>query len=70
MVLPALPRSRLCDGPLNVAPELWMAIWNAYAGGRLREAEGTAVWDFVDRMLRAVEPITLWLRRTGNAFGN
>ena len=41
------------DGPLNVAPELWMAIWDAYTGGRLREAEAAqeTAWEFVDRML-------------------
>ena len=55
MVLPALTIGAVgcVDGPLNVAPELWMAIWNAYAGGRLREAEAAqeAACDFVDRML-------------------
>ena len=55
MVLPALTIGAVgcVDGPLNVAPELWMAIWNAYAGGRLREAEAAqeSAWDFVNRML-------------------
>ena len=55
MVLPALTIGAVgcVDGPLNVAPGLWMSIWNAYAGGRLREAEAAqeAAWNFVDRML-------------------
>lgn len=55
LVLPALTIGAVgcVDGPLNVAPELWMAIWKAYAGGRLREAEAAqeAASAFVDRML-------------------
>ena len=55
LVLPALTVGAVgcVDGPLNVAPELWMAIWKAYAGGRLREAEAAqeAASAFVDRML-------------------
>ena len=55
MALPALTigAAGCVDGSLNIAPELWMAIWNAYAGGRLREAEAAqeAACDFVDRML-------------------
>ena len=41
------------DGTLNVVPEPWMTIWNAYVGGRLREAEITReeAWGFVNRML-------------------
>lgn len=55
MMLPALTIGAVgcVDGPLNVAPELWMAIWNAHVDGRLREAESAqeAAWEFVDCML-------------------
>ena len=55
MMLPGLTIGAVgcVDGPLNVAPELWMAIWDAYTGGRLREAEAAqeTAWEFVDRML-------------------
>ena len=41
LMLPALTigGSGCIDGPLNVAPEFWLEIWNAYQEGDLKRAE-------------------------------
>ncbi len=41
------------DGPLGLAPELWVEIWNAYGEGDLRRAEAAQerAWQFVDEFL-------------------
>lgn len=41
LLLPALTigATGCVDGPLNIAPELWLEIWNAYREGDLKRAE-------------------------------
>lgn len=55
LMLPALTMGAVgcVDGPLCVAPELWLDVWNAYEQGDLRRAEEAQeqVWLFVDAML-------------------
>ena len=46
------------DGPLNVFPELWVAIWNAYRAGDLKAAEAAQ-----DKASRAYEMLS-----TGGGF--
>ena len=40
-MLPALTigATGCVDGPLNMMPELWVTIWNAYQAGDLKRAE-------------------------------
>ena len=55
LMLPALTigAAGCVDGPLNVAPELWLGIWEAHAAGQLAQAEKAqeAAWQFVDDLL-------------------
>ncbi len=55
LMLPALTIGAIgcVDGPLCVAPELWVEIWNAWEQGDLRRAEKAQeqVWLFVEAML-------------------
>ena len=55
LMLPALTMGAAgcVDGPPNVAPELWLAIWEAHAAGDLHGAERAqeAAWNAVDELL-------------------
>jgi 4-hydroxy-tetrahydrodipicolinate synthase len=55
LMLPALSIGAVgcVDGPLGLAPELWLEIWRAYKEGDLRRAEAAQerAWQFVDDFL-------------------
>ena len=54
LMLPALTigATGCVDGPPNMAPELWMDIWNAYTAGDLKSAEAAQ-----DRGRRDLRPL-------------
>ncbi|MFQ6039367.1 MAG: dihydrodipicolinate synthase family protein [Candidatus Poribacteria bacterium] len=52
LMLPALTlgATGCVDGPLNMAPEFWVEIWNAYQNGDLKRAEAAQdrAWEIVN----------------------
>ena len=56
LMLPALTlgATGCVDGPLNMLPELWLAIWNAYRDGDLKRAEAAQdnAWEILSEISR------------------
>ncbi len=56
LMLPALTIGAVgcVDGPPNMAPERWVALWNAYRSGNLQEAE--AAQEYASQVADLVQP--------------
>ena len=54
LMLPALTMGAIgcIDGPPNMLPELWVAVWDAYQDGNLRRAEDAQdkAWEILNRI--------------------